>query len=333
MDKVAVFNGSEQIYWYAIVTVGAIIAAAFVFFLLRTCQKCNYTGAVWVAALSIPMGVLSARAVYWFFRQEQYESAADIVKKASDGGYCLYGAVVGVIAAIIIVNRAGHFKSLPEMLDAAAPAAALGICIGRFASRFSSQDRGKVVESERFHRFPFTVYDSAQEQWCLSVFFFEAVVAGLIFIILTVLFVRVYIFDKEGRLRHGDIAMLLTLMYGCAQCVLESLRVDSLYFISLGFVRVSQVVSAVLVVAVLAVFSVRAVKRFGFKRKMAVLWAFCLALLGIAFYMELRLTSEIYVRNYTIMSICTLLLCVVGVSLYFLTDKNFGTEVRHEQQT
>ncbi len=332
MDKVAVFNGTEQIYWYAVVMVGAIAAAVFVFFLLRTFQKCNYTGAAWVAALSIPMGVLSARAVYWFFRQEQYDSAADIVKKASDGGYCLYGAAVGVITAIVIVNAVGRFKSLPEMLDAAAPAAALGICIGRLAAWFSSQDRGKVVENSRFLKFPFAVYDSAQGQWCMAVFFFEAVVAGLIFVFLTMLFVRAYILDGSGRLHRGDIALLLALMYGCAQCVLESLRVDSLYFISLGFVRVSQVVSAVLVAAVLTVFSVRAVKKFGFRKIMAALWALCLALFGVAFYMELRLTSEIYVRNYTVMSICMLLLCIVGVSLYFATGKKPETEVRYEQQ-
>lgn len=321
MDKVAVFSGTEQIYWHAIIMVAAISASIILFFLLRCFQKCRYTGVLWVTAVSIPLGLLFARAIYWYFRQELYSGVKDIIAKMSDGGYCLYGAALGVILSILIVNFVGRFKSLPEFFDAAAPAAALGVCIGRLASWFSSADRGKVIENERFHKFPFTVYDSTQNQWCLATFFFEALAAGIICVILIVLFIRIYAFDSKKNYRRGDLALLLALMYGSAQCVLESLRVDSLYLVSLGFVRVSQIISAILVGAVLVVFSIRLVRKYGFKWNMAALWGACAALLGVAFYMELRLTSEVYVRNYTVMSVCMFIICSIGIVLYFLTAK------------
>lgn len=321
MERVALYGDFGALYWHGIILAFAIAAAVFLFCVLRIMQNGKLTGALWIAAVSIPAGIVIARLVYWLHRQDQYEGVKDAFLKMSDGGYCLFGAAAGVVIVIIIFCLFSKEKALLKTFDAAAPAAALGICIGRLAAFFSTSDRGKIVENHKLKRLPFAIWEPAQERWGVAVFIFEAAAALVICVITVVIFTLTY--SKLGKnRRQGDTALIFILLYCSAQCVLESLRDDSLYFIVLGFVRISQVYSAVLVFAVLVIMSIRVLKKYGFKPVMPCVWAVCLALLGIAFYMELRMTSEVYVRNYVIMTACMAVVALTGFVMYALTAKN-----------
>ncbi len=325
MDKIAVFSGKENLYWHGIVMAAAIAVAFAMFWFLRTLQKGKYTGAVWITALAIPFGMVAGRAGYWLYRQEMYDGIGDAFAEMNGGGYFLYAAMIGVVIAAVVVNFAARMKSLREILDAMAPAGAMGICIGRLAAYFSASDKGKVVENEKFHKLPFAVQDASNGYWSLAVFIFESLFAFLVCLFLVGVFIVVYL-KEDSKFRKGDVALLFLLTYGSGQCILESLRVDSLYFITLGFVRVSQVLSAVLVGFALVIFSIRMIKKFKFRLYMPIIWVALIGLLAVAFYMELRMTSEVYVRNYSTMASCLAVVCGSGIWMCFKTiipgDKN-----------
>ena len=59
-----------------------------------------------------------------------------------------------------------------------------------------------------------------------------------------------------------------------------------MYFRSNGFVSVVQVLSAVAIVSISVIFSVRLVKKRGFHFGQVILWVLMLALLGVTGYME-----------------------------------------------
>lgn len=318
MESIALYFSFGVLYWHGIVVALAVAATVFLFCVLRVMQNGKLTPALWISAAAIPVGALLARLVYWVHRQEQYEGVKDAFLKMADGGYCLYGAAAGVVIVIAVFCIFTKEKCLAETFDAAAPAAALGICIGRLAAFFSTSDRGKIVENHKLQRLPFAIWEPTKEHWGVAVFIFEAAAALVICVITLVIFALTY--SKLGKKRRcGDTALIFILLYCSAQCVLESLRDDSLYFIVLGFVRISQVYSAVLVFGVLLIMSIRLIKKYGFKPVMPFIWVACLALLGIAFYMELRMTSEVYVRNYVIMTVCMTLVAAAGFTMYVLT--------------
>lgn len=72
------------------------------------------------------------------------------------GGYNLYGAVLGGMAGIALYGRGTH-RPLPALMDLACPGAALVIAAGRMGEKFTSQGLGHYVETEALHFFPCAV--------------------------------------------------------------------------------------------------------------------------------------------------------------------------------
>lgn len=94
-------------------------------------------------------------------------------------------------------------------------------------------------------RFPFMVYDPYYEAWGWALFVLEALIALVLFAVLL----------RKKTAWNGDGALLLLGLYASAQIVLESLRRDE--FLRWGFVRVEEVASAVIVLAVLVAYCVK----------------------------------------------------------------------------
>ncbi|MCR4706342.1 MAG: prolipoprotein diacylglyceryl transferase [Clostridiales bacterium] len=176
---------------------------------------------------------LGARALYVLIRFPFYlDTGISHIFAVREGGFLLYGAVLGAALSALLLAKE---KGLPfsSVLDEITLPGLASVFLCRLAEGFSREGLGAWVEDERFCRFPFAVQNAYGEyQW--SVFLLEAAYALLIFL---------FLFRRFSRTGHkDDIFLSALLFYAAAQIFFESLRSDS--SLKIGFVRVSQVLSA-----------------------------------------------------------------------------------------
>ena len=198
---------------------------------------------------AIPMCVLGARLFYCLVRWDFvfYEQGWAFIFSLWKGGFALYGALLGGLLAAVAFSRAAAVKA-GDVLDCAAPGAALVIAGARFSEALTTQGIGRLVEAEGLQHFPFAV-QSMYGDFVMPVFFYEGITA---LVICAITYSRI----RSIYERPGDAALLFLLLFGASQVILESLREDD--FLRWGFVKVSQMMSMGLVLAVAVLFGVRA---------------------------------------------------------------------------
>ena len=168
--------------------------------------------------------------------------AARRKKKAAVSGGVLFLSYLALAVSLVVTLLAGALvakkrgASVPATLDELSAPGMLAVLICRLGEWGTGEGVGAWIESEGLMRLPFAVMNE-YEEWQLAVFLFEAAAALVILLRL----LRV----KQGS---GERMLSALLLYACCQVVLESMRMDSC--LKIGFVRVSQVISAVMILAV-----------------------------------------------------------------------------------
>lgn len=196
---------------------------------------------------------------------------------AGNGQYMLYGGAVGVALALLI--SAGH-ASFAKLADAIAPFGLLMIALCRVAQGLAGEGYGDYLEEESpLAFFPLAVFDDYYEEWAWALFLLAAVVALIFF---------VWVLKTRSRFA-GDKALLALGLYASAQIILETLRRDQ--FLRWGFVRCSQLFSAIAVLGVLALYCHKA-KEAGWPKRLPLLIGFLLAV-AVCFVMEFAAEQRI----------------------------------------
>ncbi len=249
-----VFN--LEIYWY-----GIIIALAFLLAVLLALKSCreydlvpdNILDLVLFAA---PAAIVFARLFYVVFSWDQYKDNLVDIVKIRDGGLAIYG---GVIGAILVAWLYARKKNIPflKLADFGIPYLALGQGIGRWGN-FVNQEafgtpttlpwrmNGNVIDRYITDTMPLAdlsvwgvhptfLYESI---WDIALFFFLAS------------------FRKRKK-EDGEGLFLYFVLYGIGRAFIEGLRTDSLY---IGSLRVSQVLSVLLMILGLTLFILRRAK-------------------------------------------------------------------------
>ncbi len=190
-----------------------------------------------LALWCIPAAFVGARLAYCLARLSFYflEMGPLSVLRTWDGGFMLYGAALGALLAAGLLARRRGVRAASVLDEMAAPGL-LAVAVCRLGEGLTGEGVGAWVESPALMHFPFAVQNEFGE-WQLAVFVLEA--AAALLMLLAVLRV------EAGAGRRITTALL---MYACCQVVLESLRMDSCP--KIGFVRVSQVISAVVILGV-----------------------------------------------------------------------------------
>ena len=134
----------------------------------------------------IPCALIGARLFYVLtnFQYIQIDLGYPVVSfllRLWEGGYTLYGAVLGGMAGAWLYGRFTR-RPLSMLLDLIAPGAALALALTRLGEAFTGQGLGKIVDTEALRFFPVAVPDLWGD-WCLPVFFYEAVAALVVAII------------------------------------------------------------------------------------------------------------------------------------------------------
>lgn len=217
------------------------------------------------------------------------------------GGYNLYGAVLGGMAGIALYGRGAH-RPLPALMDLACPGAALVIAAGRMGEKFTSQGLGHYVETEALHFFPCAV-PNVFGDWQLPVFAYEAFAALVIFVVCLLM---------AGKTRPGRVTEVFVTLLGVSQIILESLREDE--FIRFGFVRFNMLAAAVTLGVVLGISLVRRVRAEGWTAWQIIRIVLFVLGIGLVILIEFALDKS-PIDNRLLYAVMALTLAVMGTAI------------------
>lgn len=244
IDRVAFSIFGFDIYWY-----GIIMAAACGLGVALAYRRCKSLGhdpefLIDLTFFLLPVSIVFARIYYVIFEWEFYFKNPSKIFAIRDGGIAIYGAVIGGLFAIWLFRKF-YKKPLPsflEICDILAPSLILGQAIGRWGN-FVNQEAYSYIVAPSWMKFPLAVYIEAIGQWRLATFFYESLWNFMVFGALMW-------YSKKER-KKGNVFLWYVVLYGFGRMFIEGLRSDSLWLIP-GYIRVSQLLSAFMVIFGLA---------------------------------------------------------------------------------
>ena len=225
-----------SIKWY-----GIIICFAFILcFLLalRVCEKYDISKDNLLDYLlaALPSAIIGSRLYYVIFSWDSYKDDLFSILKIWEGGLAIYGGIIGVVISVFIMTRIKK-ESFLKILDFAMPYIILGQAIGRWGNFFNQEAYGDITSLP----WGMTGSEIALEygdQLVHPTFLYESLWCIAAFAVLMVL--------RRHTRMHGEMVAWYMILYGAERALVEGLRTDSLMW---GSVRVSQVLSVVLVIA------------------------------------------------------------------------------------
>ncbi|MBW7477667.1 prolipoprotein diacylglyceryl transferase [Paenibacillus oenotherae] len=281
LESIAFTLGPLKVHWY-----GIILGAAALVGLLLAVREGKRFGLspdffMDLVLLGVPSAIIGARLYYVAFKWEEYNDNWLDIFKIWNGGIAIYGAIIGaLICGYFYARRKGY--GFLRIADICAPGLIVGQLIGRWGNYVNQEAYGGPVE-ESFLRdtlnLPGWIVDQMfiNGQFHHPTFLYESlwnlVGLGLLLVL-----------RRRPFLRAGELLMSYFIWYSIGRFFIEGLRTDSLafqgpsWFASLidglwspmtavftagdlsadyGNVRISQLVSLVLIVAAVAFIIIR----------------------------------------------------------------------------
>lgn len=228
-----------RVYFY-----GLIIAAGLMLAVLYSCRRSKefgikeddlLDGVLWVT----PFAIICARAYYCIFAWHEFANDPISVLYIWKGGIAIYGGVLGAVLGILVFCRIKKIK-VATVLDMVMLGFLIGQSLGRWGNFFNREAFG--AETESFLRMGLYNAYTGVTKYYHPTFLYESLwnAAG---------FVMLHFLSKK-RKYDGQIALGYAAWYGLGRCIIEGLRMDSLYW---GPVRVSQLLAGISCVAAVAV--------------------------------------------------------------------------------
>jgi len=192
-------------------------------------------GVLWVT----PFAIICARIYYCAFSWPEYAANPISVLYIWNGGIAIYGGVLGAVAGVAVFCRVKKIR-LATMLDVVLLGFLIGQMIGRWGNFFNREAFGAATDS--FFRMGLLNKITGQWEYYHPTFLYESVwnLAG---------FIILHFFSKKRKF-DGQVALGYAAWYGLGRCIIEGLRVDSLYW---GPFRVSQVLAGISCIAAVSV--------------------------------------------------------------------------------
>ena len=281
---------------------GALLGAALTVGLGR--RRIGLDASLSLCLAILPCALFGARLLYCltniqYIQIDLESSFFGFLFSLWEGGFTLYGAILGGMAGLTLYARATK-RSAAGLLNLTAPGAAVTLALARVGEYFTGQGLGKLVDAESLHFFPLAVQDM-WEDWCMPVFLYEALAALVIAAVTWRLLTR-----------NKPAAEVFIVLLGVTQILFESWRMDE--FIRFGFVRFNQIVSAVLMAVVLGLRIARAVKERGWSAWQTVRILLFLAGIGVVIAIEFALDKS-SIDNRLLYVVMAATLAVMGASL------------------
>lgn len=250
-DKYFLLFGLRVTYYGLIIAIGMAIGV------YLACKNAKLRGfksddLVIVACYALPLAIIGARVYYFLFSLDNYTSFWQIFE-IWNGGLAIYGGVIGGAIGVGIYCLI-HKKNFFDLADVIVPSLILGQVIGRWGNFFNQEAFGYFVDNPNMQWYPFAVFIESCKQagcicggsgWHLATFFYESIWNLATFAVLMLL-LRKFKYKQRGLIASGYLVL-----YGSGRVWIEGLRMDSLM---LGSIRVSQLLSIILILLGIAIF-------------------------------------------------------------------------------
>ena len=273
-DRVAFTLFGKDIYWYGVLMAVGIILAVLLANREEKRKKLPSDIIIDMCLVIIPCGVVGARLYYVLFHLDRYLQNPISILYIWEGGLAIYGAVIFGLLGAFVFSRVRKVRFL-KLADCIMPGLALAQAIGRWGNFFNQEAFGLPVTARMIAQFPALQYFPLavgiegthyfNEAVCtacvtgangvhlhLATFFYESIWCFIIFLVL---------WTCRKKFKHdGDMMLYYAGLYAFERMFVEGLRGDSqpdtVSWLS-GGIRVSQLLSIVLVIAVIVFALVR----------------------------------------------------------------------------
>lgn len=253
------FNiGSLRIEYYGLIMAFAMILGVIVACLNAKKRGLKSNDILILACYVLPLAVIGARIYYFIFSLDNYDSFWQIFE-IWNGGLAIYGGVIGGALGVMLYCLI-HKKNFFAVADIAAPSLILGQAIGRIGCFFAGCCYGIEVTNDAHMWFPLSTQINGV--WHYSTFFYESFWNFLVFAALMIV-----LYLGKNIKEYGVVMSLYFILYGIGRAWIEALRGDSLY---LGAIKVSQLLSILLIIAGVAIITVIYVYKYGVKKPLKV---------------------------------------------------------------
>ena len=233
--------------WYSVLVVSGMAAAVFLAAREERRMGLPKDTILDLALRLLPAGIVGARIYYVAFEWRQYAANPVSALYIWEGGMAIYGGILAGAAAAWVFSRRRRIPLL-ILADAVMPGVALAQAIGRWGNFFNQEAYGVATANPFWRFFPASVFIEADGTWHLATFFYESAADAAVF---------AWLWSRRKTRKHtGDTLLGYLLLYGAARMLIEGLRTDSLYIG--GTLRVSQALSAGMVLAACLVWTLRA---------------------------------------------------------------------------
>ena len=227
--------GPFTIHYY-----GAIIALGLMLAVIYACKRSSQFGLteddILDGVLGVtPFAIVCARIYYCAFSWEEYAADPISVLYIWNGGIAIYGGVIGAVIGMAAITRFKKIKLTP-VLDLILIAFLIGQAIGRWGNFMNREAFGAATDT--FFRMGLFNTKTGNWEYYHPTFLYESIWNLCGFILLH--------FLSKKRRYDGQMALCYAAWYGLGRCMIEGLRVDSLWW---GPFRVSQLLAGITCIA------------------------------------------------------------------------------------
>lgn len=268
-------------------------------------RKQNYGVFIRFAALAVPLTLLCSRVLFVLADCTYYLTTLSnpaLALRFWDGGYSLTGAVLGFMLVAWLSEKIMRLPGKP-LLDGAALALPLGILVERLCEPGTDMGLGRAIATPTFMFLG--VEDPLTGEWVHPVFYYEAAVAGILFVVLLICAVR-------GKKAAGSLLGIFTVLFAATQIFFECMRNDN--HMVVHFVPVQQVAELVMLLTVLGCWTKRLAKKGTKKSQIMLIWLVVIACVVLTVFMEFRIDrGSMKLLYYSVIALCMAVVSVLAL--------------------
>lgn len=252
INPVAFNLGNLSVKWYGVIMALAIILAVSMAIIEGRKKQIESDDFVDLLLWAVPLGYVGARIYYVIFEWQYYAQHPDQIIAIWNGGIAIYG---GLLAGLVVLLIFCYKKMLPPflMLDIITPGVMAAQILGRWGNFINQEAHGGPTTLGFLQSLHLPNFIISQMKingvYYQPTFLYESFFNLIGLILILVLRHRKHLF------KQGEIFMLYLAWYSVVRFFVEGMRTDSLYL--WGSIRVSQLLSLILLVIVIGLFIYR----------------------------------------------------------------------------